>query len=84
MAHKHGHTRANKVTHLPLAHLTIRIRETDNSGTTFGIICGEGEEAKLLKPDYTGHIEAERMARQFRDLAKEMDRLAAKKVMADG
>lgn len=78
MAHKHGHIPATKETDFPVSHITFRIRETKDSGNTFGLFPGDLEQSKRTVAMYSGHIDPAEMAKELRSLAAKMDQLAAK------
>lgn len=80
MSHKHGHQKPREVSRHPVAHVTFELRENDHGGNTFALVAGDAAQAKDRKPFFTGFIEAD-MAAQLRDLAKNVDQLAAKRRM---
>lgn len=82
MAHRHGYVKNAKETIFPIAHFTVRVRETDLDGCTFSLFAGEPKDIGPGRALFSGFVERS-MGAELRKLADLIDDINDRQALAD-
>lgn len=80
MSHRDGYVPPSKVTDFSIGHVTFRISETLQDGTTFALVAGDAAQVKDRRPFFTGVV-GPQMATELRALAVTLDKIRDRQLM---